>query len=210
MVSSICIFSSRNSKAWLPYDRFDRPQDVGRSGGSYGNIRVGDSGDRSDCIPRIAQVLSQTIRAIGAIKGFLMETIPDDRSDRGDLNITHSCRERHDSCHNVLKMAVDNEFSLELFTADVQIYGCLYKKFSKEYNDKYKGIINCWKKIGGKFGLFPEGSEKQYKNIRTAYGRFLKRTSPSKSRKNDKKNCAASTKRLLIAGIFKLAPNNAK
>ena len=42
----------------------------------------------------IAQVLSQTIRAIGAIKYFLMETIP---GDRGDPNIMRSCRERHDS-----------------------------------------------------------------------------------------------------------------
>ena len=151
--------------------------------GDHGNTRVVDSADRddrSDCHGRIAQVLSQTIRAIGAIKNFLMET-----SDRGDPNITHSCRERHDSCHNVLKMAADNEFSLELFTAEVQIYDCLYNKFSKEYRDKYKGI-NCWKKIGGKFGLSPEEAEKQYKNIRTAYGRFLTRTSPSKSRKNDK------------------------
>ena len=32
-------------------------------------------------IPRITQVLSQTIRAIGAIEHFLMETIPDDRGD---------------------------------------------------------------------------------------------------------------------------------
>ena len=32
-------------------------------------------------IARIAQVLSQTIRAIGAIEHFLMETIPDDRGD---------------------------------------------------------------------------------------------------------------------------------
>ena len=39
-------------------------------------------------IARIAQVLSQTIRAIGAIKDFLMETIPEDRSVRGDPNIT--------------------------------------------------------------------------------------------------------------------------
>ena len=30
---------------------------------------------------RIAQVLSQTIRAIGAIEHFLMQTIPDDRGD---------------------------------------------------------------------------------------------------------------------------------
>ena len=76
-------------------------------------------------IARIAQVLSQTIRAIGAIKDFLRETIPDDRSDRGDPNITRSWRKRHDSCQNVLKLAADNEFSLELFTAEVQINDCL-------------------------------------------------------------------------------------
>ena len=90
-------------------------------------------------IARIAQV--QTIRAIGAIKYFLMEAIPDDLSDRGDLNITRSCRERHDSCQNVLKVAADNEFSLELFTAEVQIYDCLYIKFSKEYGENTKGLI---------------------------------------------------------------------
>ena len=89
-------------------------------------------------IARIAQVLSQTIRAIGAIKDFLMETIPD---DRGDPNIMRSCRERHDSCQNVLKVAADNEFSLELFTSEVQIYDYLYNKFSKEYGENTKGLI---------------------------------------------------------------------
>ena len=67
-----------------------------------------------------------------------METIPDDQSDRGDPNITRSCRERHDSCQNVLKVAADNEFSLELFTAEVKIYDCLYNKFSKEYGENTK------------------------------------------------------------------------
>ena len=42
-------FSLRSARiAWLPYDRFDRPQNVGRSGRSYGNTVVGDSGDRDD------------------------------------------------------------------------------------------------------------------------------------------------------------------
>ena len=90
-------------------------------------------------IARIAQV--QTIRTMGAIKDFLMETIPDDLSDRGDPNITRSCRERHDSCQNVLKVAADNEFSLELFTAEVQIYDCLCNKFSKESGENTKGLI---------------------------------------------------------------------
>ena len=77
---------------------------MGRSGRSYGNTVVGDSGDRddrSDCHGKDRPGYSQTIRAIGAIKDFLMETIPDDLRDRGDPNITRSCRERHDSCQNV-------------------------------------------------------------------------------------------------------------
>ena len=106
-------------------------------------------------IARIAQVLSQTIRAIGAIKDFLMETIP---SDRGDPNITRSCRERHDSCQNVLKVAADNEFSLELFTEEVQIYDCI-KQIQQGVWGKYERI-NCWKKIGGKFSLSTEEAEK--------------------------------------------------
>ena len=121
-------------------------------------------------IARIAQVLSQMIWAL-----------PDDRSDRGVPNITHSCRDHHDFCHNVLKMAANNEFPLELFTAEVQIYDSLYNKFSKEYRDNYKTG-----RRSAASSVCLRRSRKQYKNTRTAYGRFLKRTSPSKSRKNDK------------------------
>ena len=70
-----------------------------------------------------------------------METIPDDLWDRGDPSITRSCRERHYSCQNVLKVAADKEFSLELFTPEVQIYDILYNKFNKEYGENTKGLI---------------------------------------------------------------------
>ena len=71
-------------------------------------------------IARFAQVLTETIRAIGAIKDFLMETIPDHQSDRG------SCRERHDSCQNVLKVAADNECSLLNYSRRKSRYTIVY------------------------------------------------------------------------------------
>ena len=43
-------------------------------------------------------------------------------------------------------------FNLSEFMAEVQIYDCLYNKYSRNFRDKYKKI-NSWAKIGTKFGI---------------------------------------------------------
>ena len=58
---------------------------------------------------------------------------------------------------------------------EIQKYDCLFNKFSRDFKDKFKKL-NCWKKIGDKFGMTPQDVESRYKNIRTAYGRFLKKS----------------------------------
>ena len=35
--------------------------------------------------------------------------------------------------------------------------------------------MNCWRKIADKFDMSPEEAEKKFKNIRTAYGQYLKK-----------------------------------
>ena len=60
------------------------------------------------------------------------------------------------------------------FMEEVQKYDCLYNKFSKNYKNKYTKM-NCWRKIADKFDMSPEEAEKKFKNIRTAYGRYLKK-----------------------------------
>ena len=35
--------------------------------------------------------------------------------------------------------------------------------------------MNCWRKIADKFDMSPEEAEKKFKNIRIAYGRYLKK-----------------------------------
>ncbi|XP_078357367.1 uncharacterized protein LOC144642263 [Oculina patagonica] len=77
------------------------------------------------------------------------------------------------------------EFSQPIFMEEVQKYQCLYDKFSKDYKNKYVRL-NCWKAIGEKFGMDPPEAERRYKNIRTAYGRFLKKRKsiPSGSGRN--------------------------
>ena len=57
---------------------------------------------------------------------------------------------------------------------EVQKYECLYNKFSKDYKNKFTRL-NCWRKIGEKFDVDAAEAEKKYKNIRTAYGRYLKK-----------------------------------
>ena len=42
--------------------------------------------------------------------------------------------------------------------------------------------MNCWKKIGNLFNICAEESEKRYKNIRTAYGRHLRKRKSVPSR----------------------------
>ena len=56
----------------------------------------------------------------------------------------------------------------------MQKYYCLYNKYSKSYKDKYIKI-NCWTKIGEKFDKSAADAEKKIENIRTGYGRYLKK-----------------------------------
>jgi len=72
--------------------------------------------------------------------------------------------------------------SNEEFMEEVARYECVYHRNSKDFKDKNKKA-NCWKKIGEKFNLSAEKAEVKYRNIRTAYGRYLKRlkTVPSGS-----------------------------
>ena len=70
--------------------------------------------------------------------------------------------------------ATNNEFNSSLFMEEVQIYECLYNKFCRDYKNKFIRL-NCWKKIAEKFNIDAAEAEKKYKNIRTAFGRFLRK-----------------------------------
>lgn len=71
------------------------------------------------------------------------------------------------------------------FMEEVQIYPCLYDKTCKEFKNK-NVKFNAWSKIALKFNITPDEAEKKYKNIRTSYGRYVKRmkTIPSGSGRN--------------------------
>ena len=71
-------------------------------------------------------------------------------------------------------MAATTEFNSALFMETVQRYECLYNKFSRDYKNKFTRM-NCWRTIGGQFNLEPAEAERKYKNIRSAYCRFLKK-----------------------------------
>ena len=49
-----------------------------------------------------------------------------------------------------------------------------YHRNSKDFKDK-NTKANCWKKIWEKFNLLAVEAEVKFRNIRTAYGRYLKR-----------------------------------
>ena len=72
--------------------------------------------------------------------------------------------------------------SNEEFTEEVARYECVYHRNSKEFKDRNKKA-NCWEKIGEKFNLSAAEAEVKFRNIRTAYGRYLKqlKTLPSGS-----------------------------
>ena len=72
--------------------------------------------------------------------------------------------------------------SNEEFMEEVARYECVYHRNSKDFKDKNKKA-NCWEKIGEKFSLSTAEAEVKFRNIRTAYGRYLKRlkTIPSGS-----------------------------
>ena len=77
-------------------------------------------------------------------------------------------------CSTSSKMAATTEFNSALFMETVQRYECLYNKFSRDYKNKFTRM-NCWRTIGGQFNLEPAEAERKYKNIRSAYCRFLKK-----------------------------------
>ena len=58
--------------------------------------------------------------------------------------------------------------------AEIQVYDCLYNKFSKEFRDKYKKM-NCWATIGRKFSITAQEAENKFKNLRSSYTRFLRK-----------------------------------
>ena len=70
----------------------------------------------------------------------------------------------------------------EEFMEEVARYECVYHRNSKDFKDKNKKA-NSWQKIGEKFNLSAREAEVKFRNIRTAYGRYLKRlkTIPSGS-----------------------------
>ena len=74
------------------------------------------------------------------------------------------------------KMAVENTpaTASEEFMEEIQKFECLYNKYSKDFKDKTKKT-NSWAKVAEKFEITPTEAEKRFKNIRTAYGRFLKK-----------------------------------
>jgi len=64
--------------------------------------------------------------------------------------------------------------SNEKFMEEFARYQCVYHRNSKDLKDKNKKA-NCWGKIGEKFNLSAAEAEVKLRNIRTAYGRYLKR-----------------------------------
>ena len=75
--------------------------------------------------------------------------------------------------HRNFKMAFATEENLA-FLEEVQKYDCIYSKYSRDFKNKFKKY-NCWVQIATKFDTTPEAADKRFKNIRTAYGRFLKK-----------------------------------
>ena len=72
--------------------------------------------------------------------------------------------------------------SNEEFMDEVARYECVYHRNSGDFKDKNKQS-NTWEKIGEKFNFSAAEAEVKLRNIRTAYGRHLKRlkTLPSGS-----------------------------
>ena len=69
-----------------------------------------------------------------------------------------------------------------VFMAEIQNHECLYNKFSREYRNK-ELRDECWQKVAEKFDMTPMAAEKKFRNIRTAYGRWLRkrRTNPPRN-----------------------------
>jgi hypothetical protein len=69
-----------------------------------------------------------------------------------------------------------------VFMAEIQNHECLYNKFSREYRNK-ELRNECWRAVAEKFDMTPMAAEKKFRNIRTAYGRWLRkrRTNPPRT-----------------------------
>jgi len=110
--------------------------------------------------------------------------------------------------------------SNEKFMEESARYQCVYHHSSKDFKDKNQKA-NCWQKIGEKFNLLAAEAEVKFRNLRTVYGRYLKRlkTLPSGSgqdavprefqnrltKRRNKFACSkvsSSTSTILFAAIF--------
>ena len=69
---------------------------------------------------------------------------------------------------------MEGEIDTEQFMEEIRKYDCLFNRFSKEFKDKLKKI-NAWSKVGEVFSISPAAAEKKFRNVRTAYGCYLKR-----------------------------------
>ena len=71
------------------------------------------------------------------------------------------------------------------FMKEIRKDDCLFNRFSKEFKDKFKKI-NAWSKVGEVFSISPAAAEKKFRDVRTAYGRYLRRRKsvPSGSGRN--------------------------
>ena len=57
---------------------------------------------------------------------------------------------------------------------NVQKLDCLYNKYSKAFKDKERKM-NCWRNLGKNLTWSPQKQRRSLKNIRMAYGQYLKR-----------------------------------
>ena len=56
----------------------------------------------------------------------------------------------------------------------MQKYDSLNNTFNKDYKNKYTKM-KYWENVAEKLGLNAEDAEKKFKDIRAAYGRYLKK-----------------------------------
>ena len=103
-----------------------------------------------------------------------METTYNFSSDGSDKNAFLECIAHTENIWTFFKMASGGEVNVVFFMEEVQKYDCLYNKYSKSYKDKYIKI-NCWTKIGEKVNMSAADAEKKIENVRTGYGRYLKK-----------------------------------
>ena len=67
-----------------------------------------------------------------------------------------------------------NVSSEKFMEQEVKRCDCVYHRNSKDFEDKNKKA-NCLEKSGEKFNLSGAQVEVKFRNVRTAYGRYLKR-----------------------------------